>query len=43
MTKKGFSQTLSDNMSRGFDRAIKGDRYKKKKNNKKTKKEISSS
>jgi hypothetical protein len=31
MSKKGFSQALSDNLNKGFDRAAKGDRYKKKK------------
>lgn len=35
MTKKGFSQTLSDNMSMGFDKAFNGDKHKKKKSEKK--------
>jgi len=30
LSKKGFSQALSDNLNRGFDRAAKGDRYKTK-------------
>ena len=35
MTKKGFSQTLSDNMSRGFDKAFGVKHEKTKKKNKK--------